>query len=48
LIWKEGASLTMELAVRLRPEKKFSGVDELTAQIESDCGQARKLFSQGL
>jgi riboflavin kinase/FMN adenylyltransferase len=48
LIWKEGASLTMELAVRLRPEKKFSGMDELTAQIESDCGQARKLFSQGL
>jgi FAD synthase len=38
----------MELGVHLRPEKKFSGVDELTAQIESDCGQARKLFSQGL
>jgi riboflavin kinase/FMN adenylyltransferase len=47
-IWKEGASLTMELAVQLRPEKKFSGVEQLTAQIERDCGQARKLFSQGL
>ena len=47
-IWKEGASLTMELAVHLRPENFFSGVEQLTAQIERDCGQARKLFSQGL
>ena len=48
LIWKEGASLTMELAVKLRPEKKFPGVEQLTVQMERDCGQARKLFSQGL
>ena len=47
-IWKEGASLTMELAVHLRPENFFSGVEQLTAQIERDCGQARKLFSRGL
>jgi len=47
-IWKDGASLTMELAVHLRPEDFFSGVEQLTAQIERDCGQARKLFSQGL
>lgn len=38
--------LTLEFVERLRPEKKFSSIDELVAQIRSDSEQARRLLIQ--
>ncbi len=42
-----GASLTLEFLARLRPEMKFSGIDALVAQINSDIEAARKIFLNG-
>lgn len=41
-----GQRLTLEFVERLRPEKKFSSIDELIAQIRHDAGQARMLLKQ--
>lgn len=38
--------LTLEFVERLRPEKKFSSIDELVAQIRHDAEQARQLLTQ--
>lgn len=40
-----GESLSMEFVKYLRPEQKFSGLEELKAQIEKDCAEARKTLS---
>lgn len=37
--------LTLEFVERLRPEKKFGGVDELIAQISHDSAQARAMLA---
>ena len=37
-------SLRLEFIERLRPEKKFSGVDELISQIHADIEKARKIL----
>jgi len=47
-VWKEGASLSMELNAMIRSEKKFDGLEELKLQIKQDCEDARKLFSEDL
>ena len=39
-----GTDLRVEFAARLRGERKFGGVDELTAQIAEDCAAARGLL----
>ena len=39
-----GEMLSLEFVERLRAEKKFSGVDELVAQIKQDAEQARHLL----
>jgi riboflavin kinase/FMN adenylyltransferase len=39
-----GQSLTLEFVERLRPEKKFNNITELTAQIGQDAAQARALL----
>ena len=36
--------LRVALVEYLRPEKKFAGIDELTAQIADDCARARRLL----
>ncbi len=41
-----GQSLTLEFVERLRPEKKFNGIDELVAQISHDSAQARALLAK--
>lgn len=41
-----GQQLTVEFVERLRPEKKFTGVEELVAQIRRDAEQARALLAQ--
>lgn len=41
-----GAELTLRLKFRLRPERAFSGVDELVAQIHQDVQRARGLASE--
>jgi len=41
-----GQRLTLEFVERLRPEKKFSSIDELVAQIRHDAEQARRLLTQ--
>jgi len=38
--------LRLSFVRRLRDEMEFDGVDSLRSQIEADCRQARKLFSQ--
>ncbi len=38
-----GRELDVELVTHLRPEKKFSGFEELSAQIRADAAQAREL-----
>lgn len=40
-----GQRLTLEFVERLRPEKKFEGIDELVAQIKHDAEQARELLA---
>ncbi|NJN97817.1 MAG: bifunctional riboflavin kinase/FAD synthetase [Anaerolineales bacterium] len=40
-----GQRLTLEFVERLRPEKKFSSIDELVAQIRHDAEQARMLLN---
>lgn len=39
-----GQSFTLEFVERLRPEKKFNGIDELVAQITQDARQAQALL----
>ena len=39
-----GESLSIEFVKFLRPERKFAGIGELTAQIALDCEMARSLF----
>ena len=43
-----GKELKVELGKCLRPEMKFSGIDELKAQISSDCDEARLLLSENM
>lgn len=40
-----GAPLSIELLHYVRPEKKFSGIEELKEQIGKDCEQTRKYLS---
>jgi riboflavin kinase/FMN adenylyltransferase len=40
-----GRQLTLEFVERLRAEQKFSGIDELVAQIRRDADQARALLA---
>jgi riboflavin kinase/FMN adenylyltransferase len=40
-----GQELTVELVRFLRPEAKFDSLDALTAQIEADCAQARRILA---
>jgi riboflavin kinase/FMN adenylyltransferase len=40
-----GRDVEVRLGTYLRPEKKFSGLEELRAQIRTDVDQARSLFS---
>jgi riboflavin kinase/FMN adenylyltransferase len=40
-----GQPLTLEFVERLRPEKKFASVNDLTAQIAADAAQARALLA---
>ena len=42
-----GARLRVDLAARLREEKKFSSLDELKAQIARDVAEARRVLSSG-
>ncbi len=39
-----GCDLTVEFVARLRPEKRFSGVKELVAQIDRDVAQSREIL----
>lgn len=39
-----GETCTLEFVERLRPEKKFDGIDALVAQIAKDAGRARALL----
>lgn len=41
-----GEVLRVRFLHRIRDERKFSGIDELRFQIESDCNRARKYFHQ--
>ena len=41
-----GVPLRLSFVRRLRDEMEFDGVESLRSQIEADCRQARKLFSQ--
>jgi len=40
-----GRHIDVTLCQFIRPEMKFNGLDELTAQIRQDAQQARKFFS---
>lgn len=40
-----GHFLTVQFMHKLRDEKRFNNVDELTKQIEKDCARARQFFS---
>lgn len=40
-----GQPVQLELLTYVRPERKFSGVDELKIQISADCEQARRFFN---
>jgi riboflavin kinase/FMN adenylyltransferase len=37
-----GSTIEVELVSFLRPEEKFAGLDELKAQMEADCAEARR------
>lgn len=39
-----GQTLRLDFVARLRPEQKFSGIDELVAQIRRDIAQARQVL----
>lgn len=41
-----GQQLTLEFVERIRPEKKFDGVEELVAQIKQDAARAGRLLAQ--
>jgi riboflavin kinase/FMN adenylyltransferase len=41
-----GHRLTIDFVARLRPEKRFNGIEELVAQIRRDVKQARQLLHQ--
>lgn len=41
-----GQTFTLEFVERLRPEKKFNGIDELISQIKRDAQQARALLAK--
>lgn len=41
-----GQVLTLEFVERLRPEKRFNGIDELVAQISHDSAQARAVLAE--
>ena len=41
-----GKHLRVALVEYLRPERKFDGIEDLTAQIAKDCVQARELLSK--
>ncbi|MBE2268749.1 MAG: bifunctional riboflavin kinase/FAD synthetase [Anaerolinea sp.] len=43
-----GKTLSFSFEQRLRPEKKFSGIDELIAQIRSDAESARSILQTSL
>jgi len=47
-IWKAGTNLSMSLDVFIRSEKKFSGVNELKAQIRKDCQQAKTYLASSM
>jgi riboflavin kinase/FMN adenylyltransferase len=40
-----GSELSVALHAYIRPEKKFSGLDELRAQIAADAAQAERLLT---
>ena len=40
-----GENLSLEFVTFLRPEQKFSGIDELKEQISQDCSEAKLFFS---
>ncbi len=42
-----GATLSIALVAYLRPELKFDGLDDLIAQMSSDCETARKILADG-
>ena len=42
-----GAEIEVEFHHFIRPEARFAGLDELTAQIAADCDEARRLLSAG-
>jgi len=39
-----GETIKVNMIQKLRDEKKFSGIEELSQQIETDVENARKLF----
>jgi riboflavin kinase/FMN adenylyltransferase len=39
-----GENISMEFVKFLRPEQKFSGIDELKEQIARDCTEAREVL----
>jgi riboflavin kinase/FMN adenylyltransferase len=41
-----GQQLEVELWKYIRPEQKFPGVDELTAQIAKDCSVVKEFFCE--
>ena len=41
-----GAHLRVALVEFIRPEQKFDGIDELTAQIRQDCAQSKAILAQ--
>ena len=41
-----GQRLLVRLKAFLRPEKRFTGIDELLAQISTDAGHARRILSE--
>jgi len=42
-----GKTVDVAFVERLRPEKRFSGVDELKEQIARDVARARKVVGEG-
>ena len=42
-----GQEIEVELIEYLRPEAKFDGLDDLTAQMDADCARARAILASG-
>ncbi|NJK28095.1 MAG: bifunctional riboflavin kinase/FAD synthetase, partial [Coleofasciculaceae cyanobacterium SM2_3_26] len=42
-----GQVLTIDLVEFLRPEQRFASLEDLKAQIQQDCGMARRLLVEG-